>query len=151
MNADQLSSHASYFIWLLRQSLDFLNIPLFAMPCLLLAAAAGISTILQRPFRQRWKGHYWLVLSQFLFFPAILALGTLFRAGLGVPPVSNNAGSPAETGIEILLFLSFGLGCFWVALMKGVRWFALCLLALLQIFLLSAAFVSGMSTSGDWL
>jgi hypothetical protein len=47
--------------------------------------------------------------------------------------------------------LSLALAAFWVFRMKGVRWFALCLVIMLQLILLGALFVAGMAISGDWL
>ena len=35
--------------------------------------------------------------------------------------------------------------------MKGVRWFAISLVAVLQMILMGAFFVAGMAVSGNWL
>jgi hypothetical protein len=43
------------------------------------------------------------------------------------------------------------MGAFWVYKMKGLRWFAVSLVGLLEVIILSASFVAGMSVSGDWL
>jgi hypothetical protein len=39
----------------------------------------------------------------------------------------------------------------WVYRMKGIRWFAVCVLAIQEVFVLGAMFMAGMSISGDWL
>jgi hypothetical protein len=48
-------------------------------------------------------------------------------------------------------YLSILLGGFWVYRMKGTRWFAFSLVAVLEVILLGAFFVAGMAVSGDWL
>jgi hypothetical protein len=61
---------------------------------------AGVSLFLawrqQRPFLNGlWKPCYWLVLTQLLFFLAIIAVGVLYAAQLDGPPSTRH---PNETG-----------------------------------------------------
>jgi hypothetical protein len=104
----------------------------------------------QLPFRREvWRHSYWLVLTQILFFPATIAIGVLFHASGGGPHHEPN-----QTGrwlLDGLRYLSLGLGCVWVYRMKGLRWFAVSLVALQELVVLCAGFIAGMSVSGDWL
>ena len=120
--------------------------------CSILTAGLLASCAWQRPFGSgRWRRHYWLVLTQFLFFPAVVAVGVLYRVNT-VPNQPRPKVNPvADWSIDILFFLSLALSFFWVYKMKGFRWFAFCLVALQQVFLFGAAFVAGMSITGDWL
>jgi hypothetical protein len=53
--------------------------------------------------------------------------------------------------LDILWCASFASCAFWVWRMKGFRWFAISLMALLELPILGAILVAGMSVSGDWL
>ena len=104
----------------------------------------------QLPVRKEsWRGSYWLVFTQMLFFPATIVVGVLFPAGGVMPkPVPNETG---RWCLQALWYLSLGMGCFWVYRMKGVRWVAASLVGLQEILVLCASFIAGMSVSGDWL
>ena len=96
-----------------------------------------------------WRRSYWLVFTQLLFFPATIMVGVLFHAGGAMPkPVPNVTG---RWFLQALWYLSLGMACFWVYQMKRVRWVAASLVALQEILILCAGFISGMSISGDWL
>ena len=120
---------------------------------LLLLIAACLSLVLafwkQRPFScPLWKSSHWFVLTQLLFFPLVISIGVLYPAP---SPSSYHASSTAGWVSGLLGWLSLALAAFWVYRMKGVRWFAFSLVAILQIILMGAFFISGMAVSGDWL
>jgi len=120
---------------------------------LLLLIAACLSLVLafwkQRPSScPLWKSSHWFVLTQLLFFPMVISIGVLYPAP---SPSSYHASSTAGWVSGLLGWLSLALAAFWVYRMKGVRWFAFSLVAILQIILMGAFFISGMAVSGDWL
>jgi hypothetical protein len=135
----------------LRWSLEFLYEPPFVYGTLLLGLSFIASVIRQRPFyRPIWKQTYSIVVLQFLFFPASLAVGVLGRVDWTQPhfPGPNYWGLRAE---DLFDLGSLILGSYWVWRMKGLRWFALSL-TMLQLWLLAAAgFIAGMSLTGTWL
>ena len=122
-------------------------------PLLLLLIAACLSLVLafwkQRPFQNPlWKSSHWFVLTQLLFFPVVISIGVLYPAS---SPSFYHASSTAAWASGLLGWLSLALAAFWVYRMKGIRWFAFSVVAMLQIILMGAFFVSGMAVSGDWL
>ena len=140
-----------YFKWLLSMSIDWVRLPIFGWACLILTVGLVLSLAWQRPFGSgRWKPYYTLVLTQFLFFPAVVAVGALYGdiGPKGPVPTGNPV---AEFAIYTMFFLSLALSLFWVYRMKGLRWFASCLVALHQVFLFFAVLVAHMSISGDWI
>jgi len=118
---------------------------LFILALLSLSLAAWKQRPLQSP---RWKRSHWLVLTQLLFFPAVISIGVLYPAP---GPSFYHPESVASRVCDFLGLLSLALGAFWVFRMKGVRWFAISLVAALQMILMGAFFVAGMAVSGDWL
>ena len=127
---------------------------LIALPLLLiLLFVACLSLALafakQRPFQNSlWRSSHWLVLTQLLFFPAVISLGVLCPAS---GPSAFHGESTASRAYELMGLLSILLGAFWVYRMRGFRWFAFSLVAVLQIILMGAFFIAGMAVSGDWL
>ena len=120
--------------------------------CAVFAVGLIVEFVLEMPFGHgRWKHHYWLVLIQVLFIPAVVALGVLYRVNTDPTQAHPKPNPVGDWGIDILFFLSLAVNCFWVYRMKGLRWFAFCLLALQQVFVFGAAFIAGMSITGDWL
>jgi hypothetical protein len=122
-------------------------------PLLALLFAACLSPALafarQRPFQNPlWRGSHWLVLTQLLFFPGVISLGVLYPAS-GASFFHGE--STASRAYELMGLLSILLGAFWVYRMKGFRWFAFSLVAVLQVILAGAFFIAGMAVSGDWL
>ena len=122
-------------------------------PLLLLLLAACLSLALsfaiQRPFQNPlWRRSNWLVLTQLLFFPGVIFLGVLYHAP---EPSAFHGESTASRVYELMEVLSILLGAFWVFRMKGFRWFAFSVVAVLQVILMGAFFVAGMAVSGDWL
>jgi hypothetical protein len=138
------------FQGLLLTSLRFFALP----PVLLVTGVCIVSVVLafvrQQPFRTGlWRSSYWLIFTQLLFFPAIVAVGALFQAVSGPPyPKQNLMG---ERLLDGLFYVSFATSAFWLWRMKGLRWLSASLLALQQIVLVAAGFIAGMSVSGDWL
>jgi hypothetical protein len=132
-------------------SLDIVELPVFGWACSLLTVGLVVAIAWQRPFGHgRWKRYYSLVVIQSLFFPAIVAVGALYgsiKPGHAPPPVNR----VAEMVVESLFFLSLALSFFWLHRMKGLRWFAFCLVSLQQVFLLGATLVALMSITGDWI
>lgn len=132
-------------------SLDIVELPICGWACLLLVVGLVVAFAWQSPFGHgRWKRYYSLILTQFLFFPAVVAVGALYgsiKPGHAPPPVNR----VAEMAVEILFFLSLALSFFWLYRMKGLRWFAFCLVTLQQVFLFGAALVAHMSITGDWI
>jgi hypothetical protein len=135
----------------LRWSLEFLYEPPFVYATLLLVSNFIASIIRQSPFRKPIsKQTYFIVVLQFLFFPATLAVAVLGRVDWQQPhvPGPNYWGLRAE---DLCDLGSLILGIYWVWRMKGLRWFALSLV-ILQLWLLQAAgFIAAMSLTGTWL
>jgi hypothetical protein len=141
----------AYFNWLLLMSLDIVKLPMVGWACSLLTVGLVVSFAWQRPFGDgHWKRYYSLVLTQFVFFPALVAVGALYGSinPKHAPPPVNHA---AEMAINTLFYLSLTLSVFWLYRMKGLRWFAFCLVTLQQIFLVGAMAVAHMSITGDWI
>jgi hypothetical protein len=140
-----------YFGFLLKMFLEIFFLPQVGLPCMVLAVASGTLLVWKRPIRsQHWKRYYWLVLTQWLFVPAMVAVGVLYGYDDDPKPTLkvNPFGVPM---IDILFWLSLALGLFWIYRMKGVRWFAFSLIALQQAFLFGALVVANMSITGSWL
>jgi hypothetical protein len=104
----------------------------------------------QQPFHSgKWRSSYWLIFTQLLFFPAIVAVGVLFPGVSGWPyPKENPMGKRL---LDALFYLSLATSALWLYRMKGLRWLSVSLLALQQVILVGAGFIAGMSISGDWL
>jgi len=137
----------TYLLW----SLEFLYVPPLAYGTLLLGLSFIASVIRQRPFSKPiWKTNYSIVLLQFLFFPATLAVAVLGRVDWQqVPFPGPNAWGLRAEYVFALGSLIVGGYCVWR--MKGLRWFALSL-AMLQLWLLAAAnLIAAMSLTGNWL
>jgi hypothetical protein len=126
---------------------------LYIPQLLILLVAAWLGVVLafwkQRPFQNPlWKSSHWLVLTQLLFFLTVISIGVLYPAS---SPSFYHMSSTAVRATGLLGWLSLALAAFWVYRMKGIRWFAFSVVAMLEIILMGAFFVSGMAVSGDWL
>jgi hypothetical protein len=123
-------------------------------PVMLLEAICVVSVVSafvrQQPFHSgKWRSSYWLIFTQLLFFPAIVAVGVLFPGVSGWPyPKENPMGKRL---LDALFYLSLATSALWLYRMKGLRWLSVSLLALQQVILVGAGFIAGMSISGDWL
>ena len=80
----------------------------------------------------------------------MISIGVLYPAS-GPSFLRTGSNSIASIACELLGWLPLALGGFWVYRMKGFRWFAFSLVAVLQMILMGAFFVAGMAVSGDWL
>jgi hypothetical protein len=126
-----------------------LHIPQFLAVLFFACVSLALAFWKQRPFQSPlWKPTHWFVLTQLLFFPIVISLGALYPAS---SPSRYHAESTASRACGLLAYLSLVLAAFWVYRMKGFRWFAFSLVALLEIILMGAFFVAGMAVSGDWL
>ncbi len=141
-----------HFTWMFTQGFGILGLPKVRLAFLLLIIGLFASIVWQRPFeRGHWKNYYWLVLTQLVFYPAIIAIGTLYG-------VSSNPTRPlpklnpfADLSLDVLFGVSLVSGIFWVCRMKGLRWFAFCMVLLQQLLVFGALFIASMSITGDWL
>jgi hypothetical protein len=134
------------FLW----SLQFLVVP----PVLVMTGICIVGVVVafarQQPFRTRlWRPSYWLIFTQLLFFPAIVAVGVLFPAVSGRPHLQGNV--MGERLLDGLFYISLVTSGLWLWRMKGLRWLSASLLVLQQVMLIGAGLVAGMSVSGDWL
>jgi hypothetical protein len=108
---------------------------------------------LQQPVsRGLWRPVHWLVLSHLFFFAATIFIGSLYHA-----EGSPYNGSPrtihhgAEVALNTLFYGSLVSCAFWIWRMKGFRWFAASLMAVIECPIVGASFIAGMSVTGDWL
>jgi hypothetical protein len=127
-----------------------LQIPFFGCGCLFVIIIAGTLFWRQKPYRKGlWKQSYWLVFTQLLFYPAIMATGWLFE----LEPPSYLPNSKMQTTgfriIDSLLFISLALSIFWIWKIKGFRWYISFFLAALQ-FILCSAWLFAMFSMTGW-
>jgi hypothetical protein len=134
------------------QGFGIVGLPKVGLASFLLIVGLFVSIARQKPFEGgRWKRHYSLVFMQFFFYPAIVAIGVLYRVSSNPTRPRPRVNPFADWTIDVLFFLSLALSFFWVYRMKNLRWLAFCLVSLLQLFLFGAMFVASMSITGDWL
>jgi hypothetical protein len=141
------------FQWLFWEGLGIVQIPQFSFLAGLLSLATIVAFAQQKPYAAgRWKPHYWFALMQLLFYPAVISVGVLFAAGAESPIAPLPKANPvAEHALDVLFYGSVLCGALWIYLLKGLRWFAFCSIALNEIMILGGLFVAGMSLSGDWI
>ena len=143
------------FIWLCQQTLD---LPLFAWPVTLsLLIFVGISLFYTGDRGQLVPARNLLLFGALMIFPlATVALGAIFQAPLQMEPATHirswqHRSDSAAYPIDLLFCLHILYAIALVVLMKGLRLFAAAV-SLLTIWLTcSAAFIAGMSISGEWL
>jgi hypothetical protein len=138
------------FVIYSKWSIEALIIPPVLILLIPLIVSIGLAIARQRPWRSdAWHWSYWLALTQLIYFPATIAIGVLFPAIAGWPsPQSNIAG---ERWLNCIFYGSLATGVYWIYRMKEMRWFAASLISLQQLVLSCAAFIAGMSVSGQWL
>jgi hypothetical protein len=107
----------------------------------------------QQPMKgQLWKPVHWRVLSHLFFFAATILVGTLYPAeGWPYGGLARAIHHRAEGAISVLFYGSVVSCGFWIWRMKGFRWFAASLMAVIECPIIGAVFIAGMSVSGDWL
>jgi hypothetical protein len=133
-------------------ALEFMVVGPLAIVTLVVTVSIVWAALKQRPFHYRlWKPFHWLVLSQFLFFPAAIVIGTLWPSPTTNPALPRDPNRTASLCLYVLWYASLASGVFWIWSMKGFRWFAGSLMALIELLTSCALFVAGMSVSGDWL
>ena len=133
-------------------ALEFMLLP----PSLLGIALAAVSFARagwkQRPYRTHlWRPYHWFALTHLLFFAAAITVGVLREATLVGPPYSYHADRPGTLCLDALMYGSFASCAFWIWRMKGFRWYATSLMALMELPIIGALVVAGMSVTGDWL
>lgn len=147
MHTDHFSENFHrLFLW----SVQFLGVPSVLLLASLCFAAVIVAFVWQQPFqRQLWQTSYWLIFTQMLFFPAMVAVGVLFPAMSVRPDLRENI--LGHRILDGLFYLSLVTSAFWIWRMRGLRWLAASLLLLQQVMLIGAGLVAGMSVTGDWL
>jgi hypothetical protein len=125
----------------------------FSWPLWLVTAAlvANLGLALMRMWpvrRDRWRMKYWLVLFNFLFFPATVAIAVVGTVPIDVPQRKN---LPALWTTEGMFYVAVLIGIYWIYRMKGLRWFALSIFLIQLWTLLFASFVASMALTGTWL
>jgi hypothetical protein len=139
------------FLWLLKMCVEIVWLPIIGWPILLSALGFVIVTTWKRPIGSAsWNKSYWLVLSQFLFIPAVAAVGALYGWDNGPIP-RLKVDQIGNWATETLFFVSLALGLFWIYRMKGLRLFAFFVVTLQQAMLFAACAVASMSINGSWL
>ncbi len=137
------------FVWLFKMAGEFVLFTPVLIVCALLSVSTALACVKQRPMRSGlWRSSYWLVLTQLLFYPALIAVAVL--GGVNFRPVRE----PNKTALlytDVLACASFALAVFWVWRMRGLRWLAVSLVLLEELLLLGAFVTAGMAISGGWL
>ena len=134
------------------EGLGILALPKVGLIFIVLMIGLFVSLAWQKPFeRMVWKRYYSLVFGQMCFYPAIIAIGVLYRA-ISSPTQHLAKVNPfVDWTLDVLFGLSLVSGLFWICRMRGLRWVAFCLVLLQQVLLFGALFIAGMSITGDWL
>ena len=134
------------FLWLFPQaSVGCFVTPFLWIPLVLFGGLTVWTFVTQRQDeRKLWKQHWWTVLAQLLFCPAIVLVGVSSERFRGTNPLFF------ELALYSSLVLSALVGGISIYRMKGA-WSAISLVVTHQFILLGASFVAGMAISGDWL
>lgn len=133
-------------------ALEFMIVP----PACFALVFAAISFVWagqkQRPFQTRlWKPHHWLALTHLLFFAAAIAVGVIWANPITNPTIPHRADPFAKLCLDFVAYGSLVSCAFWIWRMKGFRWYATSLVALVELPTWGALFVAGMAIAGDWL
>lgn len=137
------------FLWLSKMAAEFIVYLPFRFVFALLITNLVCAYIRQRPFQTgRWRNRYWLIFTQILFFPAVIAVAVLGGVNF-VPPHEVN--KLASLCASTLWWTSLILAVLWIWRMKGIRWTAVSLVALQQFLVLGAFITADMAISGSWL
>ena len=140
----------------LRYALEALESVILPPLCILLPLAV-VSLVWawrrQQPVsRGLWRPVHWLMLSHLFFFAATIFIGMLYPAEgspyNGSPQIIHHG---AEAALNRLFYGSLVSCAFWIWRMKGFRWFAASLMAVIECPIVGALFIAGMSVTGDWL
>ena len=146
----QFAEFIRVFLVYSQWSLEALLLPPTLIATIVLTGSLVAAFPSQKPSHDGlWRHHYWVVFSQLIFFPVVIVIGVLFRVVDPGPPYHANV--MGERLLDLCFLLSLATGCFWIYRMKRLRWLAASLVLLQEIPLLCAAFIAGMSVSGDWI
>jgi len=142
----------SMFLRFSQWAFEAVLIPRVLVILALISTSLILAAIRQRPFkRELWKPYHWFVLTNLLFFPAVIACGVIWANPVTNPTVQHH---PIETGrraLDALWYASLVSCAWWVWRMKGFRWLAASLMLLAEIPVWCGLFIAGMSVAGDWL
>lgn len=137
------------FLWLCRMAAEFIGFPPFLIVFGLLVTNFICAYVRQRPFRNgRWTSSYWLVFTQSLFYPAVIAVAVV--GGTSFRPVAE-PNKAALLYVDILWWASFISGVFWIWRLRGIRWTAFSLVALQEFMFFGAYLTADMAISGRWI
>jgi hypothetical protein len=147
MNTSHFSPDFQRLLW---WSLESTTLPPLMLVEAVCVTSLTVALLVQRPFQQgTWRRSYWLIFTQLLFFPAIVAVGALFPAISVRPyPKENPTGKRL---LDALFYFSLVTAAIWLYRMKGLRWLSASVLAVQHVLLIGAGFIAGMSVSGDWI
>jgi hypothetical protein len=135
-----------------RNALEFMLLPPIPLIVVIASGSLACAGIKQTPFRtQAWKTHPWFVFSHLVFFAAAIAVGVHWAVPLTGPPSTRFPNRAGVRYLDAVMYSSFASCVFWIWRMKGFRWFAGSLMVLMEVPVLGALFVGGMSVTGDWL
>jgi hypothetical protein len=89
------------------------------------------------------------------YSPAVLrcpiVVGVLGANPVTNPTIPHSADKTAKVYLDAVTYGSLASCEFWIWRMKGFRWYATSLMALVELITWGALFVAGMSITGDWL
>src|SRR6476660_5409355 len=125
----------TYFLW----SFAFSFFAEFRVPMLLLIANLLIALAFSRKgLRNCWKRSHWLVFTNLVLYPAVVAVGAIFSAEPHAPKVSRFG----EWALDAILLLTVLMGSYCVYVMRGLRWLALSILLVEECLLFGAMFIA---------
>ncbi len=123
--------------------------PIFILTTLIFISLCWAAPIQGQPEKGLWKPHHRWVFLQFLFFPAMIALALLFPNDTDRFSRTYPYGSAALVALHGLFLGSVALSAFWIWWMKGVRWLAFSIVALMELAIAGAFFVAGLTVTGE--
>lgn len=142
----------STFLRLSEWAFEAVLIPRVLTVCILATVSLILAAMRQKPFeKQLWKPYHWLVLTHFLFFPAVIVTGVIWANPITNPAVPHRAIEAGRRCLDVLMYASLASCVWWIWRMRGFRWFAVSLMLLAEVLVFCGLFISGMSVSGDWL
>jgi hypothetical protein len=140
-------SKVEYFFMLCEHAFGFL---IFFWPItILLIVALVMAGVFASPFRsESFQRNGLMILLPFLLSVFILLMGTIFRHD-----TSTGIKAPAWPSIVVVILLlgHIPAGIYLTHQFRGGRWFTFVISLLQMWFSLSAAFVSEMSVSAEWI
>ncbi len=133
-------------------AIEFMMVPPICFLLLLAAASFLWAAYNQRPFAKGlWMPKHWFVLTQCFFFVLAIAVGVIWQNPNTNPNTVHAASRTANVLLDFVFFGSLLGALIWAWSMRRFAWYAISLLTLIELPILGALFVAGMSISGDWL